>query len=482
MTRFLSIPGMSKRGNFALAAILLLTFCITINGQCSNNAWKQLSQGQNFSIALKTDGTIWMWGLNDSGVRGNGASTIGTAIKHPEQIGTDSDWKEVSTGHHFALALKNNGDLYGWGSNAYGNFGLGNNTDVSTPVKIASGVKTYAAGYYSTLVIKTDGTLWATGYNDWGNLGLGTTEEWINTFKQESSNATNWDKVFSGWYNSFAIKSNGTLWSCGSHNYGATGLGQTAGEVDNFTQVGTGTNWSAIAASPFHTVGLTTAGKVWGWGSNSGGRLSIVGGGDTLYYVPQAIDAASNYTAISSGLDNSMILRSDGALFAGGTNTYGKLGIGSDNANTANVAFVRIGTATNWTFLPMRMGEFNTGVINSSSNIYTAGADNFYQLGNSDGTTTNSNSLTQVTCTDILGVSDVSSDKKVSLYPNPAKDFVVLQSSKPVSEVKIYSVNGALVKSISNVSDNKINISDLTVGAYIVRINGSAEGLKMIKK
>jgi len=482
MMRFLLISKTDKKSSFVLASILLLMFCITVNGQCSTNSWAQLSQGQNFNIALKTDGTIWMWGLNDSGVRGNGASTVGTVIKHPEQIGTDSDWKEVSTGHHFVLALKENGDLYGWGDNAYGNFGLGNNTNVTTPVKIATGVKDYAAGYYSTLVIKNDGTLWGTGYNDWGNLGLGTSEGFINTFRQEPTNATNWAKVFSGWYTSFAIKSNGTLWSCGSNVYGATGLGQTSGEESSFTQVGTGTNWSEVSGSPFHTVALTTAGKLWAWGANNFGRLGLAGGGEQIYYTPQPIDAASNYTAVTSGIDNSLVMRSDGAIFAGGSNSSGKLGIGTNDATTSNLAFVRIGTATNWKSISMRLGEGHSGVINNSSQMLITGADNYYQLGNNDGTPTNSNSFTQVTCDDLLAVNDFSSDKKLSLYPNPAKDFVVLQSAKAISEVKIYSATGAIVKSISKVSDNKINVADLPAGVYIVKINDSSEGVKLIKK
>ncbi|PZU86265.1 MAG: hypothetical protein DI529_08845 [Chryseobacterium sp.] len=481
MVRLLSLSSAGKKMSFSLTAIFLLIFSITVNGQCSSNAWKQLSQGQNFSIALKNDGTIWMWGLNDSGVRGNGSSTVNAVIKHPEQIETDSDWKDISTGHHYVIALKENGDLYGWGQGAYGNFGQGSNTNFYTPTKIATGVKAYAAGYYSTLIVKTDGTLWATGYNDWGNLGLGTSEEWVNTFKQVGT-ATNWEKVFSGWYNSFAIKTDGTLWSCGSHNYGVTGQGTTAGEVDLFTQVGTATNWSSISVSPFHVLGLTTGGKLYSWGVSSYGRLGIVSPSNAIYYTPQAIDASSTYSAITTGYDNSMVKRADGAIFAGGNNSYGKLGIGVDDASTEALAFVRIGTATNWKSLPMRMGEVNTGVIDNSSQMYVAGADNFNQLGNSDGTSTNSNSLTQVTCADALGVNDIASQNKVALYPNPARDYVLLQSSKAISEVKIYNTAGAIVKSISKVSDNKINVADLSAGVYIVTINDVAEGIKLIKK
>ena len=114
--------------------------------------------------------------------------------------------------------------------------------------------------------------------------------------------------------------------------------------------------------------------------------------------------------------------------------------------------------------------------------MWAWGADNYYQLGNGDGAAANSSVPTQVTCADDLAVNDISSQNKVALYPNPAKDIVTLQSAKTISEVKIYSVTGSIVKSISKVSDNKINIADLPAGVYIVKINDSAEGVKLIKK
>lgn len=144
MSQFLStLKGQTKT---VLTGGLLLAAQIFVSAQCSTTGWKKVSQGENYSIALKEDGTIWIWGQNTYGLLGNG-SAAATEIKHPTQIGTDANWTDISTGRNFALAIKGNGDLYGWGANYYGEQGLGHNTDLSAPTLIQQNVKAFSAGY-----------------------------------------------------------------------------------------------------------------------------------------------------------------------------------------------------------------------------------------------------------------------------------------------------------------------------------------------
>jgi hypothetical protein len=79
-------------------------------------------------------------------------------------------------------------------------------------------------------------------------------------------------------------------------------------------------------------------------------------------------------------------------------------------------------------------------------------------------------------------MNELNAKTSFSVYPNPAKDVVIIQTAKSISGVKIYSTSGALVKNIAKVSENKINVSDLATGVYIVKINDSAESIKLIKK
>lgn len=157
------------------------------------------------------------------------------------------------------------------------------------------------------------------------------------------------------------------------------------------------------------------------------------------------------------------------------------MGIGTNaDANTPT----RVGTENNWKRIASKTGYDSSAAIKTDTSMFSWGSDAFWQLGNNDGTATGTNIPTQVTCMDnqVLSVNDINTDKAFSIYPNPAKDFVVIQSVQAITGIKIYSTSGRLVKSITNVSHNKINVSDLLAGVYFVKINDSVESIKFIKK
>ena len=464
----------------SLGLLLLLLSGFNLNAQCSLTGWSKISQGENYTIALKQDGTLWFWGQNTYGLLGDG-SAAASEVKHPTQIGTDANWTGVSTGRNFALAIKANGDLYGWGANYYGEQGLGNNTDLSTPTLIQQNVRSFSAGYYHTLIIKTDGTLWGAGYNDYGGLGVGTTVFSYNTFQQESSLATDWASITATYYNSFAIKTNGSLWSAGTNIQGQTGLGTPASLGSNvttvFTQVGTDTNWKAAAGGPFHTVGLKTNGELWSWGHNNNGRLGL-GTTGGIQYTPQQIPGTT-WASIGATNEASSALKADGSLWTWGYNLYGKLGIGT--TTDVNVPTM-VGTDSDWTAIPARSGEFSSGGIKTGNTVWSWGWDGYWQLSNTDGTQTNSSVPTQVTCTNDLSVGDFV-NAKFSVYPNPAKDNLFIKSLQSVDEVKIYSLNGVLVKTVLNVeNETAIDVSSLASGFYIMKINNQSQGIKLVKE
>jgi len=143
---------------------------------------------------IKSDGTLWGWGENSYGMVGKGVGDH-TTIKYesPVQIGSDTDWAQVSDGGVHAAAIKTDGTLYTWGNNWYGQLGHGDTTQRLEPVQVGSGT-TWAsvscAEAYYTMAMKTDGTLWGCGTNRKGNLGDGTTTD-RSSFVQAGS-ATHW--------------------------------------------------------------------------------------------------------------------------------------------------------------------------------------------------------------------------------------------------------------------------------------------------
>src|SRR5438128_1670373 len=80
---------------------------------------------------------------------------------------------QLAGGANHSLLLRDDGTLWAWGYNTYGQLGDGSNANRSAPVQVLSGVKAVAAGDFHTMAIRTDGTLWAWGRNDEGQLGDG---------------------------------------------------------------------------------------------------------------------------------------------------------------------------------------------------------------------------------------------------------------------------------------------------------------------
>ena len=128
---------------------------------------------------MKEDGTLWAWGDNSFGELGLGDTTE----RHsPTQVGSAHDWAAVCCLGHHSVALKKDGTLWAWGENSYGQLGLGDTIDRHSPTQVGSShdwaaIAPGAADSYHTLALKQDGTLWAWGFNQFGQLGLGDTSD-----------------------------------------------------------------------------------------------------------------------------------------------------------------------------------------------------------------------------------------------------------------------------------------------------------------
>jgi alpha-tubulin suppressor-like RCC1 family protein len=141
----------------------------------TDNNWTKLSTGQGFCLALKSDGTLWGWGANNYGELGDGTTSEKTL---PVQIGSDKDWVKIHTGTDFSMGLKNNGTLWSWGSNYYGELGSGSGImSRATPAQIGSDNQwlDIGGGAAHGFAVKNDGTVWAWGRNTFGQLGDGST-------------------------------------------------------------------------------------------------------------------------------------------------------------------------------------------------------------------------------------------------------------------------------------------------------------------
>ena len=206
------------------------------------------------SGAIKSDGTMWVWGQNGNGELGlNDRTQRSSPTQVPGTTWGESDLTnfgnrdKFSMGREATAAIKSNGTLWAWGINAYGRLGQnqapGQLANVSSPVQIPGTTwKQVSSGQaaMSVAAVKTDGTLWVWGNNDEGKLGLNNTTQYNSPVQVPG---TTWDYVrFQR--NAYAVKTDGTLWSWGTANgQGQLGLNNET-EYSSPVQVGSETDWT----------------------------------------------------------------------------------------------------------------------------------------------------------------------------------------------------------------------------------------------
>lgn len=266
------------------------------------NNWKQITH----NYAVKTDGTLWAWGPGTNGKLGDGTTV---AKSSPIQVGTLTNWRQVHNGGgNSTVAIKTDGTLWTWGLGTAGVLGDGTTVSKSSPVQIGTSNWKKAVAMYDNYMfaINADGTLWGWGNNDEGQLGLGNTVNRSSPVQVGTLN--NWYDINSGGKTSHAIRTDGTLWGWGDGYAGALGDGTLVDARSSPVQIGSLTNWKQISCAveesvlqvPCSKFAIKTDGTLWAWGFNENGQL---GDGTTIYKTsPIQVNASSNWKSVSGSM------------------------------------------------------------------------------------------------------------------------------------------------------------------------------------
>jgi alpha-tubulin suppressor-like RCC1 family protein len=134
-----------------------------------------ISAGFYHSAAVKADGTVWTWGLDNVGQLGNDAAHTDSAV--PVQASPLAGARRVDCGAYFCLALMQDGTVRGWGHNYLGELGDTTQIERQQPVVVPNlwDIVALAPGSGFSLALRSDATVWATGQNNAGQLGDNTT-------------------------------------------------------------------------------------------------------------------------------------------------------------------------------------------------------------------------------------------------------------------------------------------------------------------
>ena len=339
----------------------------TVEGQ-----FIKIAAGYSHSLALKDDGTVWAWGYNGYGQLGDGTTT---EKRTPVQVNGLSGVTAIAAGSAHSLALKNDGTVWAWGSNDYGQLGDGTTTTKITPVQVSgvSGIIAVACGESHSLAVKNDGTVWAWGYNYYGQLGDGTSAGKRSAVQVNGLSGIT--AIACGYSHSLALRNDGTVWAWGYNYYGQLGDGTTTKKT-TAVQVGGLSEVIAIKSGNYHSLALKSDGTVWAWGDNYYGQL----GDGTVINKTTAVQVGgvSEVIAIESGNYHSLALKNDGTVWAWGYNCYGQLG---DGTITDRITAVQISGLSEVTAIA---GGASHSLVLKNGTVWAWGYNYYGQLG--DGT------------------------------------------------------------------------------------------------
>lgn len=217
--------------------------------------------GEHHTVALKEDGTVWVWGDNNYGLLGNEIKA--ESISKPIKVKGLEKVMDIATGDNHIVALKENGTVWAWGSNGYGQLGDGTKINSSKPMQVQgiNEVTQVAAGEAHTVALKADGTVWSWGHNNIGQLGDGTTEDEVMPVQVTGIEGV--VQVTAGSIHSAVLKADGTVWTFGVYQETVSGDAITAEIRNKPAQVKELEGVTSIASGSYYIMALKEDGTVW---------------------------------------------------------------------------------------------------------------------------------------------------------------------------------------------------------------------------
>ena len=363
--------------------------------------------GGAHTLFLKSDGTVWAAGLNTNGQLGDNSTTSRTS---PVQVKTGAstfltDVTAIAAGTGFSLAVRSDGTAWSWGLNGNGELGNNSTTQRTIAVQVKTGATTFltgvskvAAGDLHALALKDDGTVWAWGNNGSGRLGNGTTTPSLVAVPVSFAGGTVITAVSAGGSHSLARKSDGTVWAWGNKGNGRLGEGSSSGAQLAPVHINSLSNITALSAGMAHSVAVASDGVVFTWGDNAVGQLGD--GTTTESVLPAMVSGIADAVSAVAAADHTLAVTSGGIVWVWGANASGQLGDGTTENRLTPVSISESGfdwKAGTPTF-DVASGQYAVEQTVTMTSA-TAGATIRYTLDGSDPTPSSTVYSTPVTVT-----------------------------------------------------------------------------------
>lgn len=354
---------------------------------------KEVAAGYAHSAVLTEEGEVWCFGRNDFGQIGNGTTTRSAT---PQKAKVNVKFTSVTAGKNHTVAIDENGMIWAWGDNQYGQVGNKSTKNTLSPVcitkdidaKFIQVVSSSNADY--TLALDELGNVWAWGQGMYGTFGNGYTTS--SNIPVQTTKDKKFVKLAAGHYHAAAIDQSGNIWTWGTNMKENKKDGGFLGTADfkNYyspVQISTGIEYSDISADEMSTVATDSLGNVWTWGSNK--NYLLADGSTKDANAPQQLDLTIKYADVEVGFINGAALDKEGVVYTWGVNsTYGALGNGTtDKADTDSKLTAISGFDAKIT--DIAVGATHTLAIDEIGNVYAWGGGISGNIGNGEKTAAN---------------------------------------------------------------------------------------------
>lgn len=368
--------------------------------QAVTSAASPLAAGRYHALLVRADGSVWSWGGNPNGQLGIGSADNNVHSTPTQVQGLTGTFVSVAGCETSSLALRSDGTVWGWGSNAWGQLGDGTYTQRTTPVQVTGlpagnpvvAISMGALGAHA-LALLSNGDVYSWGWNGYGQLGRDTAmttqttpvQVQVKTADGSAANLTNVVAIAAGSAFSLAVRSDGTLWSWGRNDLGQLGDGTTVNHtkaaqvVLPATSVVTGQPVTAVDVAAGASFGLVrlSDGTVYAFGQNGWGQLGI---GTTVdSWTPRRTGSLTGITRIAAGSQHGMAVDASGGLWTWGGAVTGALGWGPTNVwgqstpgQVSGISGSRVAGG----------GEFSLA-IDTTGSVWAWGYNNYGQTGRS---------------------------------------------------------------------------------------------------
>ncbi|ATB28381.1 hypothetical protein [Melittangium boletus] len=229
-----------------------------------------VAAGGTHSLALKQDGTVWAWGDNSNCQLGDGTQFTRNS---PVQVPSLSGVIALAAGASHSMALMQDGTVWTWGANTQGELGTGTTGGcLKLPAQVSAftDVSAISAGNAYSMALKQEGTVWAWGTNGWGQLG--DSSSLTRSSPVQVYGLTGVVAIGAGSSTSAALLSDGTVWNWGLDIVAYFAGYSNAGRFRP-VQVPWLSNVATLAQGSQHTLATKPDGAAWSWGFNGSGQL-----------------------------------------------------------------------------------------------------------------------------------------------------------------------------------------------------------------